>query len=194
MTRDFLTLIFVGATAGACSVAVFFLRRALSGAFSEPLFGFMRRAKRKKKDQKRGRILSFFLDFLLTLGFGFYFVLYDATVLGGRGRIFHLALFFCGLVTVRGIFLSLLFRPTERFFRYLFGLVGAAWFFFTIPFRKTFSAVFSILFGLYLILKRKNDKIKRKKQAKREIARLFSEMNAAFLPPDVTGAISPGKE
>lgn len=194
MTRAFLTLFFAGAAAGACSVAFRFLRRELCGAYPEPIFGFMKRAGRKKKIRKRGRILSFLLDFLLTFCFGFYLVLYDATVLGGTGRLLHLAVFFSGTVAVRRIALTVLFRPTERFFRYLFGLFGAAWFLLTAPVCKCLRFLFSILFGLYLIIKRKNDTMKRKKQAKRELIRLRSEMNAAFLPPEVTGAFAPGKE
>lgn len=194
MIRVFPLLFLAGAAAGVFSVALFFFRCALSGAYSERIIPFPKKAKRGTGMKKQGRVLSFLLDFIYVFCTGLYLVLYDATLLGGKGRLFHLAFFFLGFFLVRFLFLSPLYRPTERVFRFLSDLAGAAFFCLCFPIRKTFSVILSILFGLYLILKRKNDKMKRKKQAKREIARLYEEMNTAFLPSAVTGAFAPGRD
>lgn len=194
MTRAFLTLFLFGLTAGAFSVAVGFLRRSLSGEYPDRVIPFPKEQKRKERRRRRGMIVSFLLDLFLSLLTGLYLVLYDATVLGGRGRPVHLAFFFGGLFFSRFVFLSLFYRQTERAFRFAFDLLYAGIWCLCFPFRKCFSLLFGFLCSLYLIMKRKNDKMKWKRQAKRETARLYREMETAFLPPDLTGALIPGRK
>lgn len=191
MTGTLTTLILAGATTGGVSVVLFFVRAALLGSYPDKFVSFPEKGSvRKAKRKKRGAALRFFLDFFFSLFVGTYLVLYDATVLGGRGRFYHLCFFFFGFFLVRFLFLSLLFRPTERVFIFLLDLIRAAIRFLSFPFRKIFSLLFSFLFNVYLILKRNNDKMKRKREAKREIDRIRSEMDTAFLPSDVTEAIA----
>ena len=190
MTGDLIRLFLFGAVSGGCSVFLFFLRRVQSGAYPSRIPGIPESARRARAKKKRGKILAFFLDFLLAFLAGTYLVLYDATVLGGRGRLFHLFVFFCGLYFVRFLFLSLLFRPTERVFRFAFDLIGVSVFWLFFPIRKCFSFVFANVLGAYLILKRKNDKIRRKTKAKREFERLLIETETAFLPSAVIEAIA----
>ena len=145
--------------------------------------------------KRRGRAFARFLfDFVVSFAGGVYLVLYDATLLGGSGRTVHLAVFFLGILTVRFLFLKLLFRPTKRLVSFAFASVSAVVRLVSLPVRKCFSLLFSILCRLYLILKRKNDKMRKKKQAKREIAQLRSMMDDAFLPAAVAEAIASGRD
>lgn len=193
MTKPFLTLFLAGAFFGGVFVLSYFLCRAVSDRRENRA-----RITPKKKKQRlwdRGKaVIRFVLDFVTIFAAGAYLVLYDATVLGGRGRLFHLVVFLIGGTLVRLIFQNMLFRPTERVVTFVFDSVIRAFSLFLLPVRKCFSLVFTILFRLYLILKRKNDKMRRKKQAKRQIARLHSMMDGAFLPAAVTEAIASGRD
>ena len=191
MTGPHLTLFLLGTAAGGISAVLSLVRRACIGEYPQKRFLFRASGRRKAR---RGRILPFLFDLLFSLLTGCYLVLYDATVLGGSGRLYHLAVFLIGFLTVRYMFLSLLKEQTERVFRFwldLFRLVRYCLFY---PGRKCFSLIRSILLFSYLILKRKNDTMRRKRKAKREIARLYSDAETAFLPLAVTEALASGRK
>ena len=194
MTRAYLTLFLFGLTAGAVSVAVRFFRGTISGEYPDRLLPFPRAKKRKGRPKRRVGIVPFLLDLFLTLLTGLYLVLYDATVLGGRGRPVHLSFFLGGFFLSRFVFLSLFGKQTERAFRFAFEFLYAGIWCLCFPVRKCFSLLFGFLSALYLIIKQNNDKMKWKRRAKRETARLYREMETAFLPPDVTGALIPGRK
>ena len=180
-----------GAAAGVISVALSLVRRALLSDFPQRRFRVKGSVERKAR---RGRILPFLIDLLFSFLIGFYLVLYDATVLGGTGRLHHLGAFFAGFLASRYLFLSVFRMQTENvfcFFLDLFRLLRSCLFF---PFRKCFSLIRSILLSAYLILKRKNDRMKRKRKAKREIVRLCSDAETAFLPLAVTEALASGRK
>lgn len=191
MIRSFPTLFFAGAVFGGLFVLSFFIGRVDSRR-RRPADSVKREnGKCKRRERTFAR---FCFDFSVSFAGGAYLVLYDATVLGGRGRLVHLAVFFLGVLSVRFLFLKLLFRPTERAVSILCFFVLTVVRLFCFPVRKCFSVLFSILCRLYLILKRKNDKMRKKKQAKREIAQLCSMMDNAFLPAAVTEAIASGRD
>ena len=195
MTRALAELLLFGAATGFVSVVIFFLSRKIKGVL-EPRF-FQNRSKkrrRRKTGRKRGGIRTFLLDFLFCILFGSYLVLYDATVLFGRGRPIHLGAFFCGFFLVRKLFLSLLYRQTESLFTFLYDLIGETCRCLFYPIGKTFAFVFSILFRTYLILKRENDKIKTRRKGKRTLARKIRDAQTAFLPAAATEALVSGRE
>lgn len=194
MTGRLLPLFFCGTAAGVCSVALFFLRRALAGEYPPCRFRFALREKRRKRKGKRGAVVGFFLDFSFCFLFGAYLVLYDATVLGGRGRLFHLAAFSVGCYLVRRLFLSVLFRPTEYAIVFCFDLFRFLLRCLFYPVRKCFSLLFAFLSSVYLILKAKNDRIRLKRRAKREIGSIEGDAGRAFLPAAVTEALASGRE
>lgn len=191
MTRALLPLFLLGSAAGGFSVVLSLVRRACLAEFPQKKFCFKVLGERKAK---RGRILPFTLDFLFCFLVGCYLVLYDATLLGGRGRLYHLGVFIAGFLFVRYLFLSVFKRRTESVFRFLLDLcrfVRSCLFY---PVRKSFSLIRLILLSAYLILKRKNDRMKWKRKAKREIARLCSDAETAFLPLAVTEALASGRK
>lgn len=193
MIGSFGTLFLAGVTFGAVSVVLFFVRRYFNGHCPRCLLS----QRNIKKSEKRGafsRIASFCFDFFLFFFSGTYLVLYDATVLGGLGRIYHLGIFLAGVVLIRRLLLSVLYRPCETIVQGILEVLSALIRLILYPFRKSFSFLSSILCALYLILKQKNDKIKKKKQAKREIRRLFAESDTAFLTAAVTGGFAPGRD
>ena len=191
MNEAIITLFVCGLAAGGCSVVLCFLRRASAGAYPQRTFQKSKTSKSKKK--KQGRMTNCSLDFLFCFFVGTYLVLYDATVLGGTGRFYHLAVFFFGFALVRYLLLSVLFRPVEWTFRLLLDLWRAAVWSLTFPLKKCFSFFFGFLYGAYLIMKRKNDKMKAKRKAKREIARLLSGSETAFLSSGATEAVFSGE-
>lgn len=194
MTGSLLPLFLCGVTAGVCSVLFFFLRGLFAGRYPPRRFLLLLPKSVKKKKKKQGRTLGFLLDFAFCFLFGAYLVLYDATVLMGRGRIHHLCAFLFGCFLVRRLFLSVLFRPTERvivFFLDLLRFLVRCTFY---PVRKCFSLLFAILSSLYLILKAKNDRIRMKRKAKREIGSIEGDAGRAFLPAAVTEAIASGRD
>ena len=194
MTGRLLPLFLCGATAGGCSVLLFFLRRTLEGDGTPRRFRFLYRQKRRKTKRRRRVALGFLTDFLFCFLFGAYLVLYDATVLGGRGRIFHAVAFFCGVFLVRRVFLFLLFRPAERAVGFCLDLVRFLLRCLTYPARKCFSLLFAFLSSVYLILKAKNDKIRLQRRAKREITAIETDAGRAFLPVAVTESLISGRE
>ena len=193
MTGRLLPLFYCGTVAGGCSVVLFFLRRVLTGKYPPRRFRFAFLEKRRKPKRRRAAAVGFFLDFSLCFLFGGYLVLYDATVLGGRGRLFHLAAFFCGWFLVRRVFLSVLFRPTERAVVFCFDLFRFLLRCLFYPGRKCFSLLFAFLSSLYLILKAKSDKIRSRGRAKREIALIEKDAFGAFLPDAITEALVSGR-
>lgn len=192
MTGPVFILLRCGFAVGVCSAVLFLLRRAVAGDY--PQRTFRKIVKKKKTRKRKGRVFSFCADFLLCFLTGTYLVLYDATVLGGRGRFIHLAAFICGLILARFLFLSVFFHPIERAFMLVLDCLRAAGWCLLYPFRKCFALFFGFLFRAYLIMKRKNDKIRKKRKAKREIARLLSGSETSFLPSGVTEAIFSGRE
>lgn len=191
MTGAVPTLFICGSAAGVCSVVLFFLRRTCAGMYPQQTFQRIKIDKNRRK--KRGRTAIVLLDLLFCFFVGTYLVLYDATVLGGTGRLYHLATFFVGFLLIRYLLISVLFRPVERLFRFLLDLFRAAVWCLLLPFRKCFSLFFGFLYRAYLIMKRKNDKMKAKRKAKREIARLLSGSETAFLSSEATGAVFSGR-
>ena len=79
-----------GAAAGVISVALSLVRRALLSDFPQRRFRVKGSVER---NARRGRILPFLIDLLFSFLVGCYLVLYDATVLGGTGRLHHLGAF-----------------------------------------------------------------------------------------------------
>ena len=189
--KEQLPLLLLGTTTGVVSAILSLVRRACRGEFPKKRFRPRGLADRKAK---RGRFLPFFLDLLFCFFVGCYLVLYDATVLGGSGRFYHLAVFFAGFLLVRYLFLTALKTQIERVFSFLLDLFRFARSCLFYPFRKCFSLIRSILFFLYLILKRKNDRMIKKRRAKREIVRLCAEAETAFLPLAVTEALASGRK
>ena len=192
MIGSLLALFLAGTAFGVAFVLSFFICRVASEhrVRSGGCFG----NQTKRRPGRGSAIARFLFDFAVAFSAGAYLVLYDATVLGGRGRIVHLAAFFLGVILVRILFLKLLFRQTERAVSFAFALISVVMRWLCLPLRKCFSVLFAILFRLYLILKRKNDKMRRKRRAKREIAGLRSMMDDAFLSSAVTEAIASGRD
>ena len=191
MTGPLFPLFLLGTAFGGISAFLSLVRGACTGEYPQKRFCFKASGGRKAK---RGKILPFVFDLLFSFLSGCYLVLYDATVLGGRGRLYHLAAFLAGFLAVRYLFLSVLKTQTERVFRFALDLFRFARYCFFYPVRKCFSTIRSILFHAYLILKRKNDKMRMKRKAKREIARLYSDAESAFLPLAVTEALASGRK
>lgn len=188
-----LFLFLFGAATGAISVAVSIFRRAARGEYPTRWTPPPIREKRKRKS-RRGRIRTILLDFIFTFLTGTYLVLYDATVLGGLGRLYHFAFFLSGFFLLRRLLLFRAYRPCEWVVRLIYDLVRAFVLWLLFPIQKCFSFLFGILSALYLILKQKNAKIKRKKEAKREIKRLYAESDTAFLPAFEIGTFVPGRD
>ena len=186
MTNFVLPLFLCGVLTGAVSVCVRYLRRVVAGEMPQRLFPKL--AKKKNLGKNMGKPLLFLLDFFFFFLFGAYLVLYDATVLFGQGRLFHFAAFGCGVLMVRYLLLTLLSCVTERVFGIVFDFLRAAVWCVFYPIRKCFSTLYRILFLVYLIIRRKNDRMKWKRKAKRALARLKLESETAFLPKEITEA------
>ena len=191
MNGTLFPLFLLGTASGGISTVFSLVRRACAGAYPQKRFRFKSSGRGKIK---RGRILPFLIDLLFSLLTGCYLVLYDATVIGGRGRLYHLAAFLAGFFAVRYLLLSVLKTQTERVFRFWLDLFRFVRYCLFYPVRKCFLLIRSILLFSYLILKRKNDTMKRKRKAKREIARLYSDAETAFLPLAVTEALASGRK
>jgi len=192
-----LPLFLVGISVGGVSVFLHFFFALIAGEYPVRIVRIPIRKKKKgnarRKKKRRGCVRKAFLDFFFTFLTGAYLVLYDVTVLGGRGRIHHLAFFFFGVFFARFLLLRLFFGLTENVFRFFFDLIRVAALALTYPFRILLSLFFSILFRAYLILKRKNDRMKMKRKAKREIARLCREADTAFLCVGATETLASGR-
>ena len=190
MNGSVFPLLITGAAWGGISIVLSLFRRASLAEFPQKRFRFKGIGERK---ENRGRITPFLIDLLFFLLSGCYLVLYDATVLGGTGRLYQLGAFLAGCLAVRFLFLSVFKKQTEGAFSFLLDLIRFVRSCLFYPLRKCFSVFRSILLLAYLILKRKNDRMKRKRKAKREIDRLCADAETAFLPVAVTEALASGR-
>ena len=133
------------------------------------------------------------LDFLVTVLIGGYLVLYDVSVLSGKGRAYHLAVFLCSLFLSRWALnhpLRMILFPILQFFC---DLISSCFLVLLYPVRQIFFAGLRFLSFLVLILKRKNDRIRMKRKAKRQIRKRKEEMKTAFLPPAFLGSFGTGE-
>ena len=189
------SLISAGVLCGAISVFRSFFKRYRAGDYPPLFFRFLGRSERKsKKKRKRFSITGAVADFFLSLLFGGYLVLYDVTVLSGKGRAYHLALFLGCFFLSRWVLSHPLGSVTTALFRFVCDLIRAVFLVFTYPLRVFFALFVRFLSYLVLILKRKNDKIKRKRKAKRQIRKRREEMTTAFLPPSFRGLLGTGEK
>ena len=181
-------LICAGLFCGAISVYLSFLKRYRSGEYPSLFPRFLGEFKRKKK-RLRFSPLGVVVDFAFSILIGGYLVLFDATVLSGKGRVYHLFLFLGSMILSRWILSHPLGRMITFLFRFFCDLFRACFFALTFPFRILFRLSARFLSYLGLILKQKNDRIKKKRKAKRQIRIIRKEMTTAFLPPDFPGSL-----